>query len=104
MATKKNTCEQQGWITFYFSSMRVELYLGLAERVESERSSLLTVRGEDRPLPVPSFSLSSRLASSALLVALLELAEFLTNIASHHVLSRQGGRRRVKYFLAFLIK
>ena len=73
-------------ITFYFSSMRVELYLGLAERVERDRSSLLTVRGEDRPLPVPSFSLSSRLANSALLLALLELAEFLTNILSHYEL------------------
>ena len=64
--------------------MRVELYLGLAERVERDRSSLLTVRGEDRPLPVPSFSLSSRLANSALLLALLELAEFLANIVSHY--------------------
>ena len=72
--------------------MRVELYLGLAERVERDRSSLLTVRGEDRPLPAaPSFSLSSKLASSALLLALLELAEFLTNILSHGL---KGERRR----------
>ena len=39
--------------------------------MERERSSLLTVRGE----PGPSFSLSSRLASSDLLLALLELAD-----------------------------
>ena len=72
--------------------MRVELYLGLAERVERDRSSLLTVRGEDRPLPAaPSFSLSSRLASSALLLALLELAEFLTQ---HSVTRTEGERRR----------
>ena len=40
--------------------------------MERERSSLLTVRGEPGPA---SFSLSSRLASSDLLLALLELAD-----------------------------
>ena len=88
--------------------MRVELYLGLAERVERDRSSLLTVRGEARPLPVPSFSLSSRLASSALLLALLELAEFLTNIGSQNVTLRAvmtaSPTRGIKYFPVVLIK
>ena len=46
--------------------------------MERERSSLLTVRGDPglTPLPSPaSFSLSSKLASSDLLLALLELAD-----------------------------
>ena len=63
-------------ITFdYLSSLNVELYLGLADRVD--KSSLDTARGEDMP-PTPIMSpmsdlLASSVLSSARLLARLEL-------------------------------
>ena len=61
--------------TFYFSSIKVELYLGLPDRVDSDKSSVEAVI--EPPLPRPPWlslsvlswllSAASRLASSALL-------------------------------------
>ena len=61
--------------TFYFSSIKVELYLGLPERVDSDRSSVEAVT--DPPLPRP---LPPRLSLSPL-SALLSAARRLANSA-----------------------
>ena len=65
--------------TFYFSSIKVELYLGLPDRVDSDRSSVEAVMDPPLPRPVtelpprlslspgPLLSAARRLASSALL-------------------------------------
>ena len=62
--------------TFYFSSIKVELYLGLPDRVDSDRSSVEAVTDPPLPRPPPPrlslsppvlLSAARRLASSALL-------------------------------------
>ena len=49
VGNKKRVGVRHYLFVVYFSSISVELYLGLPDLVETDRSSVDAVRGDDRP-------------------------------------------------------